>query len=42
MMASASSPGPSFEAPHNNIHNYAGCPNGTLADIGWSAFEPLL
>ncbi|KAJ9151009.1 Di-copper centre-containing protein [Coniochaeta hoffmannii] len=41
MMASASSPGPSFEAPHNNIHNYAGCPNGTLADIGWSAFEPL-
>lgn len=41
-MASMGSAGPSFEMPHNSIHNYAGCENGTLADVGWSAFDPLL
>lgn len=40
-MASMSSQGPSFEMPHNTIHNFAGCENGTLADVGWSAFDPI-
>ncbi|KAB5542858.1 hypothetical protein GE09DRAFT_1289513 [Coniochaeta sp. 2T2.1] len=40
-MATAATPGSSFELPHNNVHNAAGCENGTLRNIGWSAFEPL-
>ncbi|KAB5566591.1 hypothetical protein GE09DRAFT_740262 [Coniochaeta sp. 2T2.1] len=40
-MATAATPGSSFELPHNNVHNAAGCDNGTLRNIGWSAFEPL-
>ncbi|CAP66750.1 uncharacterized protein PODANS_4_7510 [Podospora anserina S mat+] len=31
----------SFENAHNLIHLRAGCNNGTMADINWSAFEPL-
>ncbi|KAK1776245.1 hypothetical protein QBC45DRAFT_333352 [Copromyces sp. CBS 386.78] len=30
-----------FEGPHNTVHNNAGCNTGTLADIDWSAFDPL-
>ncbi|KAK4190860.1 putative tyrosinase [Podospora australis] len=30
----------SFENPHNLVHLRAAC-NGTLADINWSAFEPI-
>ncbi|KAK3343064.1 hypothetical protein B0H65DRAFT_576876 [Neurospora tetraspora] len=30
-----------FEGPHNTVHNNAGCNSGTLANIDWSAFDPL-
>lgn len=32
---------PSFESPHNNVHNAVGCPNGTMYDLNWSAFDPI-
>lgn len=31
-----------FEGPHNTVHNNAGCWNGTMANVDWSAFDPLL
>lgn len=31
----------SFESPHNNVHNSVGCPNGTMYDLNWSAFDPI-
>ncbi|KAH7635211.1 hypothetical protein B0T09DRAFT_253998 [Sordaria sp. MPI-SDFR-AT-0083] len=30
-----------FENPHNTVHNNAGCSSGTLANVAWSAFDPL-
>ncbi|KAK3316253.1 hypothetical protein B0H66DRAFT_576217 [Apodospora peruviana] len=39
-MAYLGSGGPSFENPHNFVHNNAGC-GGTMGDIRWSAFDPL-
>jgi tyrosinase len=30
----------SFESPHNNVHNAIGCPNGTMYDLNWSAWDP--
>ncbi|KAL0467683.1 hypothetical protein QR685DRAFT_366309 [Neurospora intermedia] len=30
-----------FEDPHNTVHNNAGCGNGTMANIAWSALDPL-
>lgn len=32
---------PSFESPHNNVHNAVGCANGTMYDLNWSAFDPV-
>lgn len=32
---------PSFESPHNTVHNAVGCPNGTMYDLNWSAFDPV-
>lgn len=32
---------PSFESPHNNVHDSTGCANGTMYDLNWSAFDPL-
>lgn len=31
---------PSFESPHNIVHNVVGCSNGTMLDLNWAAFEP--
>ncbi len=42
MMAFIGGQGPSFENPHNGVHDLAGCSNGTLEDLNWSAFDPLL
>lgn len=42
MMAFIGGQGPSFENPHNGVHDLAGCSNGTLQDLNWSAFDPLL
>ncbi|KAK3401603.1 hypothetical protein B0T20DRAFT_118549 [Sordaria brevicollis] len=31
-----------FEGPHNIVHNYAGCKEGsTMANVDWSAFDPI-
>jgi tyrosinase len=32
---------PSFESPHNNVHNAVGCADGTMYDLNWSAFDPV-
>lgn len=32
---------PSFESPHNNVHNSVGCSDGTMYDLNWSAFDPI-
>lgn len=32
----------SFEAPHNLVHDTAGCSNGSLGDLYFSAFDPVL
>lgn len=40
-MDTASYGQPSFESPHNNVHDATGCPNGTMYDLHWSAFDPL-
>ncbi|KAH8887511.1 Di-copper centre-containing protein [Thozetella sp. PMI_491] len=40
-MAYMDSRGPSFENPHNGVHNWASFPNGTMTDVNWSVFDPL-
>jgi hypothetical protein len=30
-----------FEKPHNLVHTQVAC-NGTLSDVNWAAFNPLL
>lgn len=32
---------PSFESPHNNVHDSVGCSGGTMRDLNWSAFDPI-
>lgn len=31
---------PSFESPHNIVHNSVGCINGTMMDLNWAGFDP--
>lgn len=31
---------PSFESPHNIVHNVMGCRNGTMLDLNWASFDP--
>lgn len=40
-MDTASYGQPSFDSPHNDVHDATGCPNGTMYDLHWSAFDPL-
>ncbi|KAK4453979.1 Di-copper centre-containing protein [Podospora aff. communis PSN243] len=39
-MAYSHTGGPSFESPHNSVHNNAGC-GKTFAAIAWASFDPL-
>lgn len=32
---------PSFESPHNIVHDVVGCGNGTMLDLNWAAFDPI-
>lgn len=32
---------PSFESPHNTVHDVVGCSNGTMLDLNWASFDPL-
>lgn len=32
---------PSFESPHNIVHDVVGCSNGTMYDLNWAGFDPL-
>lgn len=32
---------PSFESPHNIVHDVVGCSNGTMLDLNWAAFDPI-
>ena len=41
-MATAGTGGPSFEAPHNDIHLQSTCSEGSMVPIDISAYDPLL
>lgn len=32
---------PSFESPHNTVHDVVGCSNGTMYDLNWAGFDPI-
>ncbi len=46
-MATTASSGPSFEGPHNTVHDDASCiltagRTGHMGDINWAGFDPVL
>ncbi len=46
-MSSTANPGPSFESPHNKIHDDVSCYfqpelTGHMGDVHWSGFDPIL